>query len=209
MKTLKSLIILCLFFVGFATKLNAHSVQIAYCVDCNGNLRIFVEHWHGTQNPNSTSMTISLNVGGTITTQTNPPAFGIINVAFGALPGCSTPITSVAGCAGNANSYNDWVIYDYFGITPGVPCSFTILSGSNSFTSDGCGMYPLTVNFTVPLGIGTGTVTNVCQGGTTPNVAVGAGVNWTNSNTATGIPASGTGPIGPFTATGVGTSVIS
>lgn len=195
--------------IGFTSQVAAHSVQIAYCVDCAGNLRIFVEHWHGSANPNSTTMTIQLNVGGVITTQTNPPAFGILGVPFGSLPGCATPITVAGSCAGSANAYNDWVIYDYTGITPGVPCSFTILSGNNSFTSDGCGMYPLTVNFTVPLGINSGTLSTVCQGGLTPPVNVQAGANWTNNNTATGLGASGTGPIAPFSPTGVGTSVIS
>lgn len=195
--------------IGSIQQVFAHSVQIAYCVDCAGNLRIFVEHWHGSANPNSTSMTIQLNIGGVITTQTNPPAFGILAVPFGSLPGCATPITVAGSCSGSANAYNDWVIYDYFGIPQGVPCSFTILSGNNSFTSDGCGMYPLTVNFTIPPGINSGTLTNVCQGGNTPVVNVPVGVNWTNNNTATGLSASGTGPIASFVPSGLGSSVIS
>ena len=86
--------------MSFTNELKSHSVQIAYCVDCNGNLRIFVEHWHGSENPNSTNMTISLNVNNVITTQTQPPAFGLINVPFASLPGCVTPVTSVGGCPG-------------------------------------------------------------------------------------------------------------
>ena len=76
---------------------NAHSVQVAYCVDCNGNLRIFVEHWHGTASVNSTNMTINLTINGVTTSQTQSPAFGIINVPFSQLPGCVTPITFVTG----------------------------------------------------------------------------------------------------------------
>jgi hypothetical protein len=99
------LVFLCLIFLmSFTNELRSHSVQIAYCVDCNGNLRIFVEHWHGTENPNTTNMTISLNVNNVITTSTQPPAFGLINVPFGSLPGCVTPITSVAGCPGSMNT---------------------------------------------------------------------------------------------------------
>lgn len=198
-----------LFLMSLHNQLNSHSVQIAYCVDCNGNLRIFVEHWHGTANPNSTNMTISLAVNNVTTTQTQSPAFGLINVPFGSLPGCVTPITSVIGCAGSMNTYNDWVIYDYTGLPTGVPIAFTIISGNNSFTSDGCGMYPLTVNFTIPPGINSGAPVTVCAGAQTPVFAVPAGSNWTNSNTGVGLGASGTGPIPPFTAVGPATSVIS
>ncbi len=189
-------------------QLKSHSVQIAYCVDCNGNLRIFVEHWHGTANPNTTNMTISLNVNNNITTQTQSPAFGLINVPFSQLPGCVTPITSVAGCPGQMNTYNDWVVYDYINLPPNVPIAFTIISGNNSFTSDGCGMYPLTVNFTIPGSITSGTPVTVCSGAQTAAIPVPAGVNWTNTNPAIGLAASGTGPIPPFTASGPATGVI-
>ncbi len=209
MKSFKSILICCLFLLGFNSQLRAHSVQIAYCVDCAGNLRIFVEHWHGMQSPNSTNMTIVLTVAGSPTTQTTPPTLGIVNVPFGSLPGCATPVTSVAGCAGSMNTYNDWVIYDYSGLPSGVPISFTILSGNNSFTSDGCGMYPLTVNFVIPPPSASGTPVSVCQGQPTAPIPVPAGVNWTNSNTGIGLAGSGTGPIPPFTATGLGSSVIS
>ncbi len=194
--------------MGFNSQLKSHSVQIAYCVDCNGNLRIFVEHWHGTQNPNSTNMTISLNVNNNITTQTQSPAFGLINVPFSQLPGCVTPITSVAGCPGQMNTYNDWVVYDYINLPANTPIAFTIISGNNSFTSDGCGMYPLTVNFTIPGSITSGTPVTVCSGAQTQAIAVPAGVNWTNTNPGIGLPANGTGPIPPFTATGPAVGVI-
>ena len=189
-------------------QLKSHSVQIAYCVDCNGNLRIFVEHWHGTANPNTTNMTISLNVNNNITTQTQSPAFGLINVPFSQLPGCVTPITSVAGCPGQMNTYNDWVVYDYINLPANTPIAFTIISGNNSFTSDGCGMYPLTVNFTIPGSITSGTPVTVCAGAQTQAIAVPAGVNWTNTNPAIGLAANGTGPIPPFTAVGPAVGVI-
>jgi len=209
MKSLKLLFTAFLIFIGFSGQLKSHSVQIAYCVDCAGNLRIFVEHWHGTANPSSTNMTINLTVAASSTIQTNPPSFGIINVPFASLPGCATPVTAVAGCPGNQNTYNDWVIYDYTGLPTGVPISFTILSGNNSFTSDGCGMYPLTVNFVIPPALTNGTLSSVCQGAPSPAINVPAGVFWTNSNTGIGLAATGTGPIAPFTATGIGSGVIS
>lgn len=205
----RSIFLCLLFLMSLHNQLNSHSVQIAYCVDCNGNLRIFVEHWHGTANPNTTNMTISLNVNNNVTTQTQSPAFGLINVPFSQLPGCVTPITSVAGCPGSMNTYNDWVVYDYVGLPPNVPIAFTIISGNNSFTSDGCGMYPLTVNFTIPGSITSGTPVTVCAGAQTAAIPVPVGTNWTNTNPGIGLPANGTGPIPPFTATGPAVGVIS
>lgn len=194
--------------MSFTNELKSHSVQIAYCVDCNGNLRIFVEHWHGSENPNSTNMTISLNVNNVITTQTQPPAFGLINVPFASLPGCVTPVTSVGGCPGSMNTYNDWVVYDYTNLPAGVPIAFTIISGNNVFTQDGCGMFPLTVNFVIPLATNNGAPVTVCSGQQTPIINVPPGTNWTNTNPSIGLPASGTGPINPFIATGPATGVI-
>src|SRR5215204_2746729 len=142
-----SLTVLFTLVSGFISKAYAHSVQVAYCVSCNGDLRIFVEHWHGTESLSSTTMTISLTINNVTTTQTQSPQTGIYNTTLANLPGCTSPITVAAACAGQANTYNNWVVFDYTGITCGVPCSFTITSGNTVFTQDGCGMYPLTVNF--------------------------------------------------------------
>ena len=208
MNLIKSIVLVLGIFLMNISFLYAHSVQIAYCVNCNGDLRIFVEHWHGTEDPASTTMTITLTVNGNPSTQTQPPVAGIINVPFGQLPGCSTPVTSVAGCPGNANQYNDWVIYDYFGLPTGVPISFTIISGNTVFTADGCGMYPLTVNFTIPPTANNNTPIDVCLGQPTPIINVPVGQTWTNSNPGIGLPASGVGPINSFIPTAVGPAII-
>jgi len=178
-------------------EVNAHSVQVQYCINCNGDLRIWLEHWHGTESPNSTSMTISLNVNGTVTTHTSAPGGGVQNVTPGNLPGCSTPITYVTGCPGDENTYDDWVYYDFLGLPQGVPISFTIVSGNTVFTEDGCGMFPLTVNVTLdPVTVED---QNLCDGAPTTEVAM---TNWTNSNASIGLPASGTGNIPVFTPIG-------
>ena len=67
-------LILCLFLLLSVFKeVKSHSVQVAYCVDCAGNLRVFIEHWHGAEAANTTSMTISLAVNNVTTTQTQSP----------------------------------------------------------------------------------------------------------------------------------------
>ncbi len=71
------------------------------------------------------------------------PGGGVMNMTPGSLPGCSSPITYAAGCLGEENTYNDWVYYDFPGLPPNVPISFTILSGNTVFTTDASVVYSL------------------------------------------------------------------
>jgi len=193
-------------FLFLPTYLSAHSVQVQYCVNCNGDLRIWVEHWHGNENPNSTTMTISLDVNGNTTTQTQSPAGVAHGLAANQLPGCSTPIVYATGCGGKENTYLDWVYYDYTGLPQNVPITFTIISGNSVFTEDGCNMYPLAVTFTIQ-GVGQVDNQDVCSGQVTSTINMPANATWTNDNPSIGIPASGTGPINSFTPVGpVGTT---
>ncbi|MBL4705213.1 MAG: PKD domain-containing protein, partial [Flavobacteriales bacterium] len=207
--TIKKTTLTLLTFLGLfilpVTKAVAHSVQIQYCVSCTGDLRIWVEHWHSTESPTSTTMTIDINIGGSVTTQTSSPGGGIQNTAPGALPGCSTPITYGAGCPGDEGTYNDWAYYDFPGLPSAVPITFTIISGNTVFTQDACGMYPLSISFTVPNTIGSLPDQNLCGGSTgTPSdpIVMGATDTWTNNNTAIGLGASGTGTIPSFVPVG-------
>lgn len=76
-----------------------------------------------------------------------------MNTPMDSLPDCYTQIISAAGCS-DTNTYNDWVWFDYTGLPCDTPITFTIVSGNTVFTQDGCGMYPLSVNFTIPCGSG-------------------------------------------------------
>ena len=178
----------------------SHSVQVQYCVSCGGDLRIWVEHWHSSENPNTTTMTIQVTVNGITNTYISSPGGGVMGIAAGSLPGCSTPLIYGAGCT-QQNSYNDWVYYDFPGLPLNVPLSFTIISGNTAFTQDACGMYPLTVNFTI------NTITslvnqNICFGDLTTAIVMDNSATWTNSNPLIGLPASGTGTIPSFTPVG-------
>ena len=193
---------------SFLAPISAHSVQVAYCVSCNGNLRIFFEHWHGFESINSTTMTISLTVNSVITTQTTAPQGAVYATTLANLPGCSTPIIVAAACPGQANNYNDWIFFDYFGLPCGVPISFTIISGNTVFTTDGCGMFPLTVPFTIPCNSNFLSNINVCDGVTTSPIVVPPNTVWTNSNPAIGLPAFGVGNIPSFTPIGPTSSAV-
>src|SRR5690554_7772008 len=72
MKILRSLLGL-LFTVVLTQNAYSHSVQVGYCTSCTGDVRIWVEHWHGNEDPNGTSMTLDVTVNGVITSYTGVP----------------------------------------------------------------------------------------------------------------------------------------
>lgn len=186
-----------------------HSVQVAWCGSCGGDLTLWVEHWHGTANPNGTTMTIEVTINGNTTTSTGSPVANIPGT-IGTLPNCSAAPTVIASCGGKANTENNWVRYDFpqSQVPCGVPVEIRILSGNTVFTADCGGMYPAT----------TGSITIPCP---TPPVQIGdeeacanstitpapflnsndPGVNyeWTNDNPNIGLAPSGTGDIPAFT----------
>jgi gliding motility-associated-like protein len=200
-KTLKAFFIIC--FLSISSLTFGHAVQLAYCVNCNGDLRVYVEHWHGYEAPGSTTMALQLSVGGVITSVSGVPTGAYYAVPFSALAGCATPATIFGTCPGQANTYNNWIYYDFFGVPAGVPITVTVLSGSTAFTMDGCGMYPATsLSFIVPTSVGpTITSQTVCSGSNFAGTIFSDPPNttWTNSNPSIGLAASGSGNIGAFT----------
>jgi|GEM_PF-2694134 len=210
-KILFSALLILVGFLGLNTSLKAHVVQIGYCVNCDDVLRLYLEHWHGNADPSSTTMTISVTVNGVTTTYTGSPLVNLQDTPAAKLPGCATPLTVFASCPGTgpqtANYYNDWISYDFPQVPCGVPVSFSVISGSNAFTSDGCNMYPATSGtFTVPCGKSSLPVSNltVCAGDSFPPVIFppqpGVVYTWSNSDTTIGLGSSGMGNIAPFLA---------
>ena len=132
-----------LFLFGLFLNYNgkAHSVQVGYCVSCTGELTLYVEHWHGNEDPNSTTMTISLTINGVLSSVTGSPIGNLQDIPFADLPGCVNPIT-IFGACNNANTYNDWAVFKFPDLPCGLPVIITVQSGSTAFTMDGCGMYP-------------------------------------------------------------------
>jgi gliding motility-associated-like protein len=198
-------------FAFFTSQVKAHSVQVGYCINCAGDLRIWIEHWHTTQNPNSTTMNIQLNVNSVITNISGKPDTAVQNVPIGQLPGCFTPMTVFSQCQGTGiympNAHNDWVAYDFNGIQCGVPIEITVISGNTAFTMD-CGnpvnMFPASSGtFTIPCATQQLPDDTVCAGEVGGPYAFPAGNTWTNSNPAIGLPATGSGDVGPFTSANV------
>lgn len=193
---------LSLFLFALCLRYNVfgHSVQVAYCANCNGDLRIWVEHWHDNEDINSTTMTLDVTVNGVTTTYTGSPNSGVLDVPFGSLPGCSSPLTIFGSCPSYANTYNDWVAYDFVGMPVGIPITITIISGNSAFTEDGCGMYPASTGVIIIQPPPTFSNVTACSG---TGEMVGPfvfpqGSTWTNDNPSIGIAASGTGDIPAF-----------
>ncbi|MES2284647.1 MAG: PKD domain-containing protein [Bacteroidota bacterium] len=181
--------------LGYSLSVGGHSVQVGYCVSCTGELTLYVEHWHGTEDPNSTTMTIDLNINGVTSTVVGTPVANLQDISFANLPGCVNPITIFGSCPGNANTYNDWAVFKFPDLPYGVPIIITVQSGSTAFTSDGCGMYPasspvIVVPFTNPPPVASDNDT-VCGSGSASLTLTGfsGGIQWQSA------PASG----GPWT----------
>ncbi len=183
----------------------AHSVQVQYCASCGGKLRLWVEHWHGTQDPSTTTMTIQIDINGTTSVITSAPGGGVLDMSFDELPGCTSPIQYASGCPNQENKYNDWVYYDFTGLPVNTPLSFTILSGNTVFTEDACGMYPVTVPFEIP----TDRVADqeACKGQWFSSIGFAGSSSWESSNPDFPLPASGNGPIPSVQGNGESTTI--
>lgn len=187
----------------------SHSVQVVYCGSCQGELTLWVEHWHGNESPGSTTMTLEVKVNGVITTQTGSPDINLQNTALADLPNCSEPPTLVSQCAGSANTYNDWVRYTFPNVPCGTDVSIKIISGNTVFTADCGGMYPAsTGTFQIPCPSPPVSLQDIegCANETLAPIPFpnsnqpGVNYEWTNSNPDIGLAPAGTGDLPSFNA---------
>ena len=131
----------------------AHGVQVAYCELNNGYLRIFIEHWHGNLSIGSLgsndNMQIQTTVNGSSSTQTINPTGTINNTTKNNISSCGSSISILSACSGSANSYNDWVYYDFAPAACGTSITFTLLQGNSVVLTEACSnLYPASVTAT-------------------------------------------------------------
>jgi hypothetical protein len=147
-----SLAIMSLLALSALTCVEGHGVQVAHCVKPDGFLRIYVEHWHGTQSlasltgpSNNNDITIRDLIANT---QSAVDPVGIVhNTNVNNLPGCGSNIITDSVCSG-ANSYNDWAYYDYQP-TCDTPSSYRLLQGNSVIFSEACtNLYPVDITGT-------------------------------------------------------------
>ena len=119
-----------MFIIGGLSQVHSHGTEVRRCLTPDGNLRVFVEHWHGQwetiTTSNSGTMTIRQNhLSGTPSTTLYPTGY-VLNTAPGSLPGCIGSDTFVTSCGA---VHDDWVYYD-FPTTCNIPVDYTLISGN-------------------------------------------------------------------------------
>lgn len=135
-------------FVGIQSALG-HGVQVGYTTLNNGFIRVYIEHWHrdlhsghlGGRN----AVALTQTVGGNTTSFPNVIPDGFVNsTTIGNLPGA--PITVVSACNGRANTYNDWVYYDFPPVSCTEALTVTINAGNSALLTEACSnLYPATI----------------------------------------------------------------
>mgnify|MGYP006188796047 CR=1 FL=1 len=143
MKTLKHLLIIFFLIITFKS-VYGHSVQVVYCTDCSGTVKVFVEHWHhnSTEPLLSVAMTFNVTYGSITNTVTKLPVDTISNTPKNALPNCLTTPITFGFCPNDANTYNDWLIYEFTGIPANSTFSVDVVYSNDVIAQDMCGMLP-------------------------------------------------------------------
>jgi|GEM_PF-5546570 len=129
----------------FQMSVSAHGVQVAWCLQDNGFIRVFIEHWHGDlpNNFNAGQVSVTSSYGTTTTTQWLNPTGTINNTTINNLSDCGANIKVLSACSGEANAYNDWAYYDFAPVVFDVLTSITINGGNNIYFDEACSnLYP-------------------------------------------------------------------
>ncbi len=160
---IKTLIVFCLNCFLLSEIAQAHAVQIVYCTLTTGEIRVYLEHWHSDQTNASIQQSV-LNMNVTVNGVTTPLSTAgngfINNTPIGSLPGCATAVQVAYACTQAeinccnglaANSYNDWIYFDF--PPPGceVPVTIEIINATDpTFTLvEGCNnLFPSTITET-------------------------------------------------------------
>jgi hypothetical protein len=134
------------------TQTFAHGVQVGYCVMPSGYVRIYLEHWHGDQTTASlmgNGMSITTSYGGNTITQNLNPTGAVNNTGVASLPSGGSGVTILAGCPGDANTWNDWAYYDFAPAACNTPVSITLNQGLTVVLEEACtSLFPQTINAT-------------------------------------------------------------
>ena len=130
-----------------AQKAAAHGVQIGYGVLSNGYIRVYVEDWHGDHPGLSNSpLSVTTTTASGTSTATYNAKGEVPNTAWNNLPGLGSSITILQKCSGQANTYNDWLYWDFAPGSCNQPVSITINAGLTAVTTEACtNLYPVTI----------------------------------------------------------------
>lgn len=142
---MKNFILVFLFFI-FSNQLFSHGVQVVYEVKNNGSVRIWIEHWHGPGlEVNSFPLEVEYYQNDTLLSSEVYLADGKAD---------QTPISElpfdtehfILSTCGDADTYNDWVYWDFFPIVCDQVIDIVIVEGLDATTDEGCSeLYPQTI----------------------------------------------------------------
>jgi hypothetical protein len=155
MKSTKTKILsalICAFMMlSSASSVSAHTVQIAWCQLGNGDVRVHLEHWHDDLSSSDlpgNGINITTAYGSTTITQDIDPTGFINNTVIGSLP-AGGGLTVLGGCSGDANTYNDWLYYDFPPAVCGQSVTITFNYGLSATLDEACGtLFPRSVTTT-------------------------------------------------------------
>lgn len=137
-------ILLGLFLLLLNIRVFADSQHLLYCYDCNGNLTLYLSHYHG--NNESTTLDYTITVNGVTTTYTNRAPNATVathggvagstvgsngtldNISYTNLPRCEGTRTTVMNC----QEEQDWIVFYHPNMPRGVPITVQFLSGNNA-----------------------------------------------------------------------------
>ncbi len=148
-KKFRLLLTTCLLLLS-GSSVFAHGVQLRWQI-VSGNLRIWIEHWHGpTTSVSSFPLSVTLSVNGGTPTTSTYYATGYANgTTLANLPNSGSTSTLLSECTPRANTENDWVYWDFPAPSCGSPVDLTIVAGLAATTNEGCtNLYPQTINST-------------------------------------------------------------
>ncbi len=128
----------------------AHGIQVRWHIAPNGNIRVWIEHWHGdVTNVSSYPLDVTITANGSTSSTTYYATGYANNTTLANLPnggGSSTLLSECTGISRPANSQNDWVYWDFAPPACNTPVILTIDNGSSSTTTEGCSnLYPQTI----------------------------------------------------------------
>lgn len=136
----------------------AHSVQLGYVILEDGRLRVYTEHWHGDQSQSGEFANAPLELimtYGAVVDNLTVSASGYVNNLTLAqliqmeLNNGSSQYTVTGSCSGEANTYNDWLYWDFLPAVCDEELQIEIIRGTQAITADACGtLFPYTFTAT-------------------------------------------------------------
>ncbi|MCX2837945.1 HYR domain-containing protein, partial [Salinimicrobium sp. MT39] len=115
---------------------SAHTVQTFWELRDDGTIRFWLEHWHNdVTDSNLGNFYIVVNQG---SGNQNISGSGYYNnIPFGNLPVQGT-INNRVQCSGQANTYNDWVYYDFLPVKCNEEVTIKFVEGPPAETEEAC-----------------------------------------------------------------------